>query len=217
MLLWVARIALVLAAVSAVVLARLRADHRIFATFFGWMVCANAIRAVLAANFDLVRPLGSPPFVGVARVAFHVDQAIELSWSAGLAAVAILLFARRRWPAVLVCLLWVGAVAYLSTHYPAIRGDSLRRVYLGTELAALAVAGAAIITWTWRREPPTPARVCVLCVCLVDVVTLFAGAWRWGFWDHWNLQQAAFALLYSTLTIYQVITWRLLLSQSSSG
>jgi hypothetical protein len=176
----------------------------------------TAIRAVIDSRFGLIRPLGSPPFTGAARVAFHVDEAIELSWAAGLAALAIIVFAGRRFAGVAIGLLWVATVAYLATHYPEIRGDALREVYLAVELAALAVAAGSIVSWTWRREPPTPARISVLAICLTDGITLLAGAWRWGFWVHWELNQAAFALLYATIAAYQVIIWRRISSQSSS-
>ena len=215
MLLWAARITLVLAAASAMVLARRRADHRHFAIFLAWFVCVEVLRSALGQSFNLVRPPGLPPFIGAARVAFHIDQAMELSWDAGLAAVAIIVFPRQRWRVVIVALVWASMVAYLATHYPEVRGDSLRRVYLAAELTALAVATASIITWTWRREPPTPARICVLCVCIADLITLLAGAWRWGYWIHWDLNQVAFALTYATIAVYQVIIWRRISSPPS--
>lgn len=204
------------AAMSAAALAWRRADHRPLATFFGWLVWVEILRSVLNQHFRLIRPLGSPPFTGSTLVASHVNHAIELSWSAGLAIVVLLAFQHRRWLAVLVILSWAGAVVYLVTHYPEIRGEALRKVYLAAELAALTIATASIITWTWRREPPTPARIGILCVCVADVVTFIAGAWRWGFWIHWDLNQAAFALTYATIAIYQVYQWRRLSSQSSS-
>jgi hypothetical protein len=210
MLLWVTRIALLGAALSAVALARRRADHWPVAAFLVWLVGVDVLRATLILRFDLVRPLGAPPLEGAARLAFHADQAIELSWAAGIAAIAILSFSRRSWPALLVALAWAGTVAYLATHYPAIRGDALRLVYLGTELPALLIAAGLIMTWTWRRERPTPARICVLALCVTDSITLFAGAWRWGFWSFWSLQQAAFALTYTTIAGFQVIMWKLI-------
>lgn len=215
MLLWVAHLALLGAAMSAVILARRRADHWPIAIFFAWFMGVTVTRGALDAGFGLLRPVESPPFTGAARIAFHLDQGMELSWAAGLAAVAILAFSRQRWPVALVALLWAGAVAYLATHYPEIRGDVLRQVYLAAELAALAVATGVMITWTWRRESPTPVRVCALCLYVGDAVTLFAGAWHWGFWVHWDLQQAGFALLYATLAVFQVIMWKFLPSGSS--
>jgi len=215
MLLWAARITLLLAAISAVVLARRRVDHRTFAAFVAWVASADVLRWVLSKSFGLLRPPGLPPFVGAARAAFHVDQAIELSWSAGLATLAIIVFSRRRWVAALIGLVWAGAIAYLATHYPEVRGEALRKFYLAAELAAVTVAAASIITWTWRREPPTPSRICVLCVCVADLITLLAGAWRWGFWIHGGLDQVAFALTYATIAGYQVIIWRRISSPSS--
>jgi hypothetical protein len=215
MLLWAARITLLLAVISAVVLARRRVDHRAFAAFIAWVAGANALRWALAKSFGLLRPPGLPPFVGAARAAFHVDQAIELSWSAGLAALVIVVFSRRRWFVALIGLVWTGAVAYLATHYPEVRGEALLKGYFAAELATVTVAAGLIITWTWRREPPTPARICVLCVCIADLITLLAGAWRWGYWIHWELNQVAFALTYATIAVYQVIIWRRISSLSS--
>lgn len=211
MVLWVARLTLVSAAVAAVLLARTRRDHRVIAIFIAWLASVDALRVALDASFGLLRPLGSPPFTGATRIAFHIDEAIGLSAPTAMAITAILLFARRRWLALLPGLAWAGAVAYLATHYPAIRGEALRLVYLGAELAALAVAAASIVTWGWRRESPTPAQVCTLLVCLVDGGLLFAGAQRWGFWSRWDLQQYACSVLYLALTAYQVMTWRSLL------
>jgi hypothetical protein len=162
----------------------------------------------LDVSFNLLRPLGSPPFTGAARVAFHIDEAIGISTLAAMAITAILLFLRRRWLALLPGLAWAGAVAYLSTHYPEVRGEALRRVYLAVELAALAIAAASIITWSWRREPPTPARICMLAVCVVDGGMLFVGSQRWGFWDRQDLEQACLTLLYLTVAAFQVYLWR---------
>jgi hypothetical protein len=178
-------------------------------------VLGEPLRSVLIHRFNLARSLEAPPHVGAARLAFHVHQATELAWAAGLAAMAILVFSRRRWPVALIALVWASAVAYLVTGYPAVRGDELRLVYLAAELAALTVAAGVMILWTWQRAKPTPAGLCVLIVCMTDGVTLFAGAWRWGFWVHWDLQQVAFALTYLVLTAFHVIVCKLLFSGSS--
>lgn len=208
MLLRVTQALLLAAAISAVLLARRRPDHLPFAIFLFVVAVATAIRDRLAALYPLLRPLGSPPLEGAARVALHMDQALFLTWAGGIATTSIVLFAERRRLAILPGIAWIGLVAYLATHYPAVRGEDLRRVYLAAELGALCVAAACIILWTWRRLPPTPARVGLLAVAIVDGVTLVAGAWRHGFWDHWHLQQIALTLLYATLTIFQVLTWR---------
>jgi hypothetical protein len=118
MLLWAARALLVLAAGSAVALARRRPDHRPFAAFLVSLLLINTMRAVLSARFGLIRPPGLPPFTGAARMAFHADQAGELASAAAFAAVMIWLFSGRRALVLLPGIAWVAAVAYLATHYP---------------------------------------------------------------------------------------------------
>src|SRR5262249_10123940 len=129
MLLWITRVALVVGAVFAVAFARRRTDHRPFAIFMVWIPLAEIGRAALAAGFGLIRPLGSPPFSGAARIAFHIDEALFLSSSAGLAATVIVLFTPRPWRALLPIVAWAGLVAYLATHYPEVRGEALRDIY----------------------------------------------------------------------------------------
>ena len=208
MLLWITRVALVVGAVVGVVFARRRTDHHPFAIFMVWIPLAETVRAALAAGFGLLRPLGSPPFSGAARIAFHIDEALFLSSSTGLAAIVIVLFAARLWRAVLPIVAWAGLVAYLATHYPEVRGEALRDVYLGADLATLTVAAGAIITWTWRRASPTPAHICVLLFCLMDWVTVLGGSLRWGLWDRWYLDQIATVITYLILIAYHVAVWR---------
>jgi hypothetical protein len=193
---------------AAVILTLRRDDHFPFAAWSVGSTMASLARLILLATVLPVRPLGSPPFTGAERVAFHVDEALFLSSTAGLAAMVIVLFGRRRWLALLPGLAWGVAVSYLATHYPEVRGETLRRVYLGAELAALAISAASIVTWGWRREWPTPPRACAITVCLVDAGLLVAGAQRWGFWSRWDLQQYAILVLYLALTTYQVTSWR---------
>jgi hypothetical protein len=195
------------AAVAALFLARRREDHRPFAVFFVGTTAANLLRFLRHETFAPIRPLGSPPFVGAARVAFHMDEALFLAWPAAFAALAIWLFAQRRALALLPAFAWVVAVAYLATHYPAVRGEALRRFYLGAELGALAVAVSSIASLWWRHGPIAPAGTCLLCCIAVDGGTLFAGAWRWGFWSEWALNQTAFALLYVVLIAFQGVLW----------
>jgi hypothetical protein len=216
MILLAARLALLSAAVAALLLARRRADHLPFAALLTWGAIVDGVRVALDGIFGLLRPLGSPPFTGAARVAFHVDEAISLSTTAATVIVAILLFSQRRWMAALPGVAWIGAVAYLSALYPdpAVRGEGLRRVYLATELGAVMVAIGMIVRWTWRRLPPTPAHVALLGVVLVDAVALLFGAMRWGLWSRYGLDQIAVMMLYVTLTAYQVISWRFSASSS---
>jgi hypothetical protein len=171
------------------------------------LVFVDSTRAVLAERFGLVRPPGLHPFTGLARVAFHVDEAIGLSAPTAMAIASLVIFGRR-WVAILPGLIWLSAVGYLATHYPAIRGEALRLVYLGAELAGLAISVAAIVTWGWRLKVLTTARVCMILVCCIDGGLILAGAQRWGFWSRWDLQQYAISLLYIVLVTYQGMSWR---------
>jgi hypothetical protein len=191
------------AAVPAVLLARRRADHRPFAIFFAGTTAANLLRFLKHETIAPIRPLGSPPFVGAARVAFHMDEALFLAWPASCAALAIWLFARPRALVFFPALAWVVAIAYLATHYPAVRGDALYRFYLGADLSGLAVAVLSLSSLLRRHDLITPAGTCLLLCLAVDGGTLFAGAWRWGFWTQWALNQAAFVLLYTVLIVFQ--------------
>jgi hypothetical protein len=207
MLVWVTYAALVCCTGVAVLVARRRPDHRPFAAFFGVVTLANLVRAGLTIVAP-IRPLGSEPFTGVARVVFHIEEALFLTWPAGLAALVVMLFVTPRWTAALPGVTWAGVVAYLVTHYPAIRGQALGEVYLLAELAALTVASGVMIAWTWRRASPAPAHLCTLLVVLVDWVALMGGSLRWGLWDHYYLDQIVFLLMYVTLIVYQVPSWR---------
>ena len=194
-------------AIAAVLLSRRRADHRPFAAWSVATTMATITRLILAFTVLPVRPLGSPPFTGAQRAFFHVDEALFLGSTAALAAVAIVLCAKERALALLPAVAWIASVAYLATHYPEIRGDALRRFYLAAELAALAVSIAALAALWRRRSDWTSAHMCLLSCVAVDGGTLFAGAWRWGFWSKWAANQAAFALLYAVLAAYQGRLW----------
>jgi hypothetical protein len=153
-LLGAARAALIAAAIGAAVLARKRSDYRPIGVFLGAVACANFLRAALAAlvfnpERAAMRAAGLDPalvpFTGGARVAACVEVAAFLVWSAGLAAVTIAVYLRRRpWSVGVAWALGSAAIAYA---YPFTRGDVLRKCYLAAELAALAVAVGVIITW----------------------------------------------------------------------
>ena len=194
-------------AVAAVLLAGRRADHRPFATFFVWATLANLFRFMRHEFFVPIRPISAPPFTGWARIGFHGDETMFLAWPAAFAALSLWLFTGRRTLVFLPALAWLVSVAYLANHYPEIRGEALRRFYLGAELSALTVAVASVASLWWRHDSITPAGTCLLSCIAVDVGTMFVGAWRWGFWEEWSLNQAAFVLLYLVLITFQGVLW----------
>ena len=89
-----------------------------------------AMCLVIIAVADLIRLAISPwlggsgrPFTGWQRLLFHIEQALFLTWPAGLAATCSYVFLRRRPRPVFV--LYLIIVAVLIVGYPAIRGHHL--------------------------------------------------------------------------------------------
>ncbi len=167
---FVAYIFAILAAVLAVALARERAEHRPIAVFLVVAVVVDLARAYLRARFALDLP---GPYEGARRIAFHVDEAGFLGWPAGLAALGLVVFARRpAWPPFV---LWGLACAVLFALYPSdiVRGAGLQRVYLAAYLGGLA---AALVTglswWNAKRNKPGPAHAVLLMLAIVDVARL---------------------------------------------
>lgn len=73
------------------------------------------------------------PYAGLARLMFHAEQAGGLVWPVGVAAVALVVLAKRpAWPALVAgAALLVGRVAA----YPWLRGDRLAWLLLAEQVA----------------------------------------------------------------------------------
>jgi hypothetical protein len=195
--------ALVVAAITAVLLARRRADYWPVAAF----LCAVFLENLLRVPLLRFQPEAGTPLEGWPRVALHVNEALYLVWDAALTIAAIYVFVRRenlRWLLALPALAWAGTVAYLVTHYP----ESVRDVYAMTDIAAVTVGAAAVVAWSWRRLSPTPAHVVITGVLLAQLLTVIGGALRYGLWDKYYLDQTISLLTYAILSVYQVSSWR---------
>jgi len=145
--------------------ARREAEHRWVAAFVTWMVAADQARRLLIH----LRQGAPKPYTGLARVLFHADQLVILSWSFLFIALCLHLFARKRpWPA-----LGGWALTFLiCLDYPNVSGAVLGALYRGVALVALVVSWAAIF-WgiTRRRElEPTLAHLIVMLYAVTDVV-----------------------------------------------
>lgn len=94
--------------------AQARPRHRPIALLISAGIFADLTRRALA--LIILGParqlLGGAPYGGGARVAFHVDQALLLLYPAALAAVALIVFARRGW--LPVACLYVGSAGTAS-------------------------------------------------------------------------------------------------------
>jgi hypothetical protein len=184
---------------AAWAVARRRPEHRPIASLLSAGLVADLARQGIGVY--VLQPTraaaGGLPFTGAARFAFHVDQALFLSWPAALAACAVLVYlGRRPWP---VALVYGLAVTLFTMAYPALRGAPLGRAYLGAELAALAVCLGTFITWAWRREAPDLTRSVMFIISAVELVTLLP--YRKGPFAFWPLAQASYMTLYVVLII----------------
>jgi hypothetical protein len=200
---------LYMAALMALALARYRADYGPVARFLLAVSVADlarmgAQRWLIAPAWEAQRAAGldpaAVPLSGLGRIGGHIEHAGFLVWSAGVASLALVVLARRKvWPALAT---YGAAVAVLVATYPLIRGDALRRYYLGAELFALATALASAVAWWRRREPPTLPVAAALLISALDIAVLF-GPYRVGLWTSWAIAQAVYVVLYLVLVVIQ--------------
>jgi hypothetical protein len=223
-LLGATRAALILAAIVAMMLARRRPDYRPIAWFLAVQTVGNFVRVALATYVFAptrasVRAAGLDPalvpFTGAARAAFAVETTCFLLWSAGIAAVSVAVFSKRRpW---VVGLAWVVVSGVVAFNYPALRGDALRRAYLAADLAGLAVGIGAFVQWVWRVERPRLPHGAVLLIMATDIAALAVGPWRHGdFFSSWPLAQVSLTALYAVLITLEGIAWKRLSSSKPS-
>lgn len=194
---------LVVAASLAALVASRREDHRPFALFLTAIVLVSAVRWVLMTWWLVPYRASYPeaPLAGPALVAAHIDTALWLVWPAGLAAVSIAVYLRRKpWLVGVVWLLVSLAIAYA---YPATRGDVLRRCYLAAELAALCVAAGSIGMWTRLHQSVTLPRACVLLLVIFDFATVVMGPWVGDPFHDWHKAQILYSMLYGSLILMQ--------------
>lgn len=197
----VGRVGVALAGVLAVLawwIAWRRRVHRPIA----WFVTANLVADLVLWTLtkNVLAParlaIGAAPYAGWDRVAFHVHQAAFLVWPAGIAAVAVAVFVRRRpWP---VLGAFAAAVAGIAAAYPAVRGAALARVYFAAELLALLVAAGAGVTWWWRRKRPVLSTDAggVLALAQIGVTVHWA-----PFEKGWDWQATTIVGAYAILTV----------------
>lgn len=195
----------IVAAVLAWLVAKRRPEHRPVALLISLSLFADVVRRALELYVIVPARTASlgAPLTGWPRAAGHLDAALFVAWPASLAAVALLVFSRRRpWP---VLAAWVLLVVVLVAGYPAIRGDVLRRAYLGAQLAALAVAVGAGVTWAWRREAFGLTRGAVALIVGVELLLLF-GAWRGNVFTTWDIVQGSYTTLYAGIAVLQGVS-----------
>ncbi len=176
-------LAITLAALAWAV-AHARPQHRAVAWWCTAVAAADVVHWALAAW--VLAParaaLGTAPYAGASRVAFHIQQAAVVARPVGLAALAAVVLLSppaARLAARAASGVYAASVAALALAYPALRGDALGRVYFGAELAALLAAGGALAAWWPRRAWPTLTEGTVLVVGVLQIGVVIA--WRRSF------------------------------------
>ena len=207
-LLDIARLLQFVAAVTACALAWKRRAYRPVALLLVVLVIADWSRLLLDRSILANAPC---PYRGTARAAFHVDQALFLTWPAGVAALAGWVFFRRRpW---YVALAYCIAVAFLVIGYPHILQDSLARAYVALHILAFGYAVTCILQQLFKAVPEIE-HATVSYAAVISLVALL-GPYTGRDWvGRWNFAQVANAVLFTVLIYRQ---GRFLWNQSRSS
>jgi hypothetical protein len=187
------------AALSAAILAWRRASYRPVACLLGLTTIADWLRLLLDKAILSTAPR---PYEGMARVGFHLEQALFLTWPAALAAVAGWVFGRRRpW---IVALVYSAAMVFLCAGYPRIRGDFLRYVYLALHVLAFGYALICIMRQIFRAAPKIEIEHAAVVYATIISLAALLGPYTGSDWiARWNFAQLANIVMYGVLTYRQ--------------
>lgn len=198
-----------LAAVLAIFIARRRAQYRPVAIFFAVQVVANLVHEGLRLGVLVpARAAGDgAPFTGAVLHVWQAVTAIGLLWPAGIAAVALVVFGRRRPWAVLP--VWAIVAAVLAVGYPVTRGDVLARVLFGCELAAFLTAAVSVGAWQLRRVGPAGRIEHLTTFLLVALEAGMLFVWRDQVFTGWLRAQSLQAVVYGAIGVIEGgVLWR---------
>lgn len=138
------------AAVTAVLLARRRPTHRPAAVALLVLVVATLARVPMDAALT---PHPIEPWQGTARVLVYLDGALVLAAVGVVPGLMLTICSPRPRRAIFgVVVAWALGSIMLAALYPSplARGDGLRRIYLASDLTALAVSAVAFALWVRR-------------------------------------------------------------------
>jgi len=140
------------------------------------------------------------PFHGAARAAFHIEQALFLTWPTGVAALAQWEFLRHRpWN---VLLAYSAVIASLVLAYPGLRQSSLAQAYLALHITAFAYAFICTVRGLSKANPGIEQSAVVFSTFIS--ATALLGPYTGQDWiSRWNFAQLANVLLYSVLVYLQ--------------
>lgn len=189
-----------------------RTEYRPVAWFLFWTVVVDVSRwaLVLKVFNPALASTGGGPFTGAVRVWLHVDQALYLSWGAGIAMVGALVFWRAK-----MAWLWTG-YAYAAvltgcvTAYPFLRGEPLLRVYgLWHYLSGSVAVVASILWWFLSKERWKEQHTVALLLALCDLAAALS-VYRPGVADPvgcWPVAQLVYLVLMVLVSVVEVRAW----------
>ena len=150
-----------------------------------WMPVAEFTRLGLAT----VRDGAVRPYVGAARLSFHADEFLVLSWTFSLLALGLHYFTRLRpvWAAL------PFAVSFaLCLEYPWMRGESLALLYRVVSLGGCLVVWGAIAWAMMFRDDARPnvTHLVVMFVAASEVINV-AVPFAADFFRDWDMVRIA--------------------------
>jgi hypothetical protein len=207
----------VVAAVSAILLARRQAKHVPAAVALALLAGVNVLHAPVRATLT---PDRIEPWEGTKRLIVYLDGAISLAdyaIVAGLAVVVAVYPERRRLAVALVATVWLAASVVLAALYPSplVRGFGLQRIYFAADLIGLFVSTGALITWIQRARAAkqSPSLVHFVAVGMVtsDALILLApySPWRGALFDApYTAPQVVILVFFAVVIALQVNAWK---------
>ncbi len=205
------------AAVTAVLLARRRADHRPIAWALGAVFVADLVGVLVAPA------LATPgPYEGWQRVVFHLDEARFLVWFAAVQVAVGLSFIDAMSHDTAAAMLRLSLrpfyalmVAILVACYPGLRGPSLGRFYACLDVFVILWSLRVVAVWAVHRKPSilqvcnsleeetceplfTPSRVVASLLIVLCALSAVAGPWwREFFGAAWDSERVVLCALYA--------------------
>jgi hypothetical protein len=191
------------AAATSWPVARRRPEHAPVAYLLTFGLASDlarrAMRTLVIA--PALAALNGAPATGWIRVVCNIEQTLFLAWPAGVAAVAMrVLLGRRPWPIALGYT--AGVLGIVVFGYPSIRGELLRKAYLGFDLACLMVAVGCVVHWgAFRKDTPQAIHLIVMLMVGAEIASVAGGAWRSDIFTTWKLEQVAYSMLYAVVVV----------------
>lgn len=192
---------LICAVATSIVVAARRRTYRPIAALLAYGLASDVARYLLA-------PVGSGPYEGLDRLAFHVRQAFFLGWYPFLMIVAGRIFVGIK--PMPIAAAYLGSLACLVLGYPYLRGDALAKFYGAAHTSAVLFLFIAAGAWWYSARPIKIEHCAVLILLVCEAAALLWGPWPRGLmWTRWDLYVAAYQCAFFGLTILQgVVAWK---------